>query len=389
MLTRFLQLSENNSFFLFGARGTGKSTLIRQRFGGKGSLYINLLLPEEEEKFARDPQELLAFVTALPEDVTHVVLDEIQKIPKLLDVIHELIETTDKIFIMTGSSARKLKHGGANLLAGRAFVYHFFPFSWLELKEKFNLNDALSFGMLPKIWSMNTADDKKQFLRAYTYTYLKEEVWSEQLIRQLDPFRRFLEVAAQCNGKIINYSNISRDVGVDDKTVREYFSILEDTLLGFVLEPWQHSFRKRLSLKPKFYFFDVGVTRALANMLTMPLNPRTSYFGELFEHFVILECKKLASYFQEDFRFSYLKTKDDAEIDLIVERPGQPLLCIEIKSSTSVRREDLRSLMELSKDLGECEAVCFSMDSRRKKIDGITVFPWQEGIRTYFYRERA
>jgi len=384
MFIRLLKLPNNRSFFLFGARGTGKSTLIEHQFDSGASLWINLLLPAEEERFARNPNELQALVSALPTDKKHVVIDEVQKIPKLLDVIHNLIEHTDKCFIMTGSSARKLKRGGANLLAGRAFVYHLFPFSFLELGPAFNLDRALRFGSLPKIELLNNDEERMLFLQAYTQTYLKEEIWNEHFINKLDPFRRFLEVSAQCNGKIINFANIARDVGVDDKTIKEYFAILEDTLIGFFLEPYQHSFRKRLSQKPKFYYFDTGVTRALSRLLSLPLIPGTSAYGEAFEHFIILECMKLASYYYSELRFSYLRTKDDMEIDLIVERPGLPLLFIEIKSSENVSAESLSSFLKVTKEFKVCEAVCFSNDMRRKRFDHVTVMPWREGIKEFF-----
>jgi predicted AAA+ superfamily ATPase len=385
MIKRLLKLPEHQSFFLFGARSTGKSTLIEALFDHTNSLWLDLLDPLLEDKFARDPSELRALVMGLSSHIKYVVIDEIQKVPKLLDVVHSLIEHTEKYFVMTGSSARKLKLGGADLLAGRAFVYHLFPFSFLELGEKFDLNDALNWGLLPKIPFFNTDEEKLRFLQAYALTYLKEEIWAEQLIKKMNPFRRFLEVAAQCNGKIINYANLSRDVGVDDKTIKEYFTILEDTLIGFLLEPFQHSFRKRLSLKPKFYFFDGGVVRALARVLSITLQPSTSAYGEAFEHFVILECIKLASYYQPEFRFSYLKTKDDVEVDLIVERPGQPLLFIEIKSSIEVSAEDLSTFYKLTKDFKNCEAVCFSRDNHVKRYDHVTVLPWQKGIKHYFY----
>jgi predicted AAA+ superfamily ATPase len=223
-------------------------------------------------------------------------------------------------------------------------------------------------------------------LQAYTHTYLKEEVWLEQLIKKIEPFRRFLEVSAQCNGKIINYSNIARNVGVDDKTVAEYFLILEDTLLGFFLEPFQHSFRKRLSQKPKFYYIDTGIARALTRLLSIPLTPSTSSYGEAFENFIIVECMKLSSYANNEFRFSYLKTKDDSEVDLIVERPGKPLLMIEIKSASHVAEDDLRSFISLTNDFGECEAVCFSRDEHRKSYQHITVYPWKEGIQKFFMK---
>lgn len=384
LISRHLQLPSDRHFFLFGPRNTGKSTLIKTRYDSGHSLWIDLLNPAIEERYASDPSILKAEVSALTRSTTHVVIDEVQKIPKLLDLVHQLIEETDKIFILTGSSARKLRHGGANLLAGRAFVYHLYPFSSFELGEAFNLEDALRWGTLPAISKMKTDDEKMRFLQAYSQTYLKEEIWLEQFIRKLDPFRKFLEVSAQSSGKIINVSNIAKDVGVDDKTVAQYFSILEDTLIGFFLEPFQHSFRKRLSKKPKFYYFDTGVTRSLSRMLSVPLVRSTSAYGDAFEHFIILECIRLASYFHSEYRFSYLKTKDDAEIDLVVERPGEKILFIEIKSSSNVVNSDLSTLAILAKDFGDCEAICFSQDERAKRYGDITVYPWQIGIKKYF-----
>lgn len=384
MLKRILKIHKNQSVILFGARGTGKTTFIEHDFDHDRCLWLNLLDPEIEDKFARHPQELKELVLALPYQVSHIVIDEIQKVPRLLDVVHDLIERTSKLFIMSGSSARKLKRGGANLLAGRAFVYHLFPFSFLELGKDFNLNHALHWGMLPKVQFLKTDEDKNQFLRTYAHTYLKEEIWAEQFIKKLDPFRKFLEVSAQANGKIINFANIARDVGVDDKTVAEYFSILEDSLIGFFLEPFHHSFRKRLSSKPKFYYFDTGVTRSLARLLSLPLLPRTSAYGDAFEHFIILECMKLAAYKKPDYRFYYLRTKDDIEVDLIVERPGKPLLFIEIKSASEIKKEDLFGFAKITLDFGECEAICIYQGNFKKQIDHMIVYPWQEAIKNYF-----
>ena len=384
MIPRLLSLPKNQHFFLFGPRNTGKSTLLRATFPLKSSLWIDLLDLNQEEQLQRHPTELKAMIAALPDTTTHIIIDEIQKIPKLLDLVHALIESTQKKFILTGSSARKLRHGGANLLAGRAFVYHLYPFSFLEVIDKFVLDDALRWGLLPKIYDFNTEEEKFQFLHAYTQTYLKEEIWIEQFIRKLDPFRKFLEVCAQCNGKIINVANLAYDVGVDAKTINAYFSILEDTLIGFFLEPYQNSFRKRLSQKPKFYFFDTGVTRALARSLSIPLQPSTSAYGEVFEHFIILECIKLASYCKQEFRFSYLKTKDDAEIDLIVERPGLPLLCIEIKSTDHLREIDIKNFSKLTADIPNCTAICLSKDPATKQYGHVRALPWAMGIKEYF-----
>ena len=331
MRKRLLQLPKKHSFFLFGPRGTGKSTLLATDFADERCYWIDLLKPEEEDRFLMNPSMLSAIVKALPQDVTHIVIDEIQKVPRLLDVVHSLIERTDQKFLLTGSSARKLKRGAANLLAGRAFVYHLFPFSFIEQAGDFHLDMALRFGQLPIMEELETDQEKIKFLTAYANTYLKEEIVAEQVVRNLSPFRRFLEVAAQANGKIINYAKIALDTGASETTVKEYFMILEDTSLGFMLEPFHHSFRKRLSQKPKFYFFDNGVAHALARTLTIPLMPKTSAYGEAFEQFIINEIAKIVSYFNEQYRISYLQTKDGQKIDLIVERPGLLLLCIEIK----------------------------------------------------------
>ncbi len=386
MIRRILQLPMDYSFFLFGARGTGKSTLLTTLFEAHNTLTINLLNPLEEMRFLRNPGELRQVVLAVNPEIQYIVIDEIQKVPKLLDVVHLLLESdkSDKQFILTGSSAKQLKASGVNLLAGRAFTYNLFPFSYLELGKLFDLKQTLCFGMLPKIFAFQSDSHKIKFLQSYTITYLKEEIWSERLVNNLEHFHRFLEVAAQSNGKIVNYANIARDVGVDDKTVKSYFTLLEDTLIGNFLEPFDHSFRKRLRAAPKFYYFDLGVTRALSATLSISPVPSTSYYGELFEQFIIIECIKLKYYFQSEYRLSYLKTASDLEIDLIIERPGSKPIFVEIKSKEAVGEEDLNSLLKLSSDFGECEAICLSQDPRKKRIQHVTVYPWQEGLRYIF-----
>ena len=389
-IKRLLQLPLSRSFFLFGARNTGKSTLLKHVFEAKDCLWLDLLDPALEERYAREPISFKQEVLALDDNVQYVIIDEIQKLPKLLDIVHQLIESTNKIFVMTGSSARKLKHGGANLLAGRAFFYNLYPFTSIELGKDFNLDAALHWGTLPAvIYKMQSDSDKTSFLQAYAQTYLKEEIWLEQFIRKIDPFRKFLEVSAQSNGQILNFSNIAKDVGVDDKTIKQYFSILEDTLMGFILEPYHGSFRKRLQSKPKFFFFDTGVCRALSRMLSVPIKKSTSYYGDVFEHFIILECVRLANYYYPEYRFSYLKTKDDVEIDLIIERPGKKLLCIEIKSTDNVREDKLSAFANLVKDIDNSEAICISQEPRSKKVGDIIVLPWMEALRKYFTHDQS
>jgi len=356
-IDRILTLTKTHSFFLFGPRNTGKSTLIENTFNVNQTHFFNLLSFQQQSRFLRNPDELYDIVIAFPDSVQYVVIDEIQKVPALLDVVQRLMKDTDRYFILTGSSARKLKQGGANLLAGRAFVYFLYPYSFVELKNNFNLQTALHWGMLPELIALKDSTDKENFLYAYAHTYLKEEIWEEQFIKDLEPFRHFLEVAAQCNGKIINFANIARDIGIDNKTVQRYYSILEDTLIGFFLPAFENSFRKRLNTKPKFYFFDTGVTRCLNRTISVPLVESTHTYGDVFEHFVILEIIKLASYYRRDYRFSYIRTIDDVEVDLVIERPKLPLLCIEIKSSTQITKYDISSFIRLSKDIPNSEAI--------------------------------
>ena len=270
MFRRLLQTTRQNSFFLFGARGTGKTTYIRNEFNPDAVLYIDLLDAEIEDAYRRTPQRLERQIRALPQTVEWVLIDEVQRAPRLLDVVHRLIERTDKRFVLTGSSSRKLRRGASNLLAGRAFVYNLFPLTVPELEDAFDLEDALRWGTLPGIYALEANEDKQSYLRAYALTYLKEEIVAEQIVRRLDPFRQFLEVAAQSNGTIINYANIARDVGADPKTVISYFSILEDTLVGFLLPAFHRSIRKQQRTNPKFYFFDTGVKRSLDRTLDVP-----------------------------------------------------------------------------------------------------------------------
>ena len=201
------------------------------------------------------------------------------------------------------------------------------------------------------------------------------------MVRKLEPFRRFLAVVAQSNGTIINYSNIARDVGTTDITVGTYFQILEDTRLGFLLEPFHHSVRKRQRESPKFYLFDTGVQRALSRTLTVPLLPQTYAFGKAFEHFIICEFIRLSSYARNDFNFSYLQTKDDAEIDLIIERPGKPIALIEIKSTNHVEKDDVAGLRKFVLDFPGANFYCLSLDPNPKIINGITCLSWIEGIK--------
>lgn len=380
MVNRIQLLNKTNSFFLFGARGTGKTTLLKKLFSDKDTLWIDLLKDSDEEIYGRRPDELTHQLNT--KKFQRVVIDEVQKAPKILDVVHMEIEERKNLqFILTGSSARKLKRGSADLLAGRAFTYHLFPLTTFELGDKFVLKDVLEFGSLPKLLQYAEREDKNEFLRSYVRTYLREEIQIEQLVRRLDPFKDFLEIAAQGNGKIVNFSKISRDVSVDDKTVYSYFSILEDTLVGFFLPAFHRSVRKQQREAPKFYLFDPGVVRALQGTLRVELLPQTYAFGDAFEHLVILECHRMNEYKKLDYKFSYLRTKSGAELDLIVQRPGRKDLLLEIKSSTQMTKEYLSQIRRFKSDWDRpCEAEVWSLDKNAKVIDGIKCLHWLDGL---------
>ena len=364
-IRRLAQLSPSNSFFILGPRGSGKSTLIKQGYS-KNCLYIDLLDPKIEDDYRINPRLLAQELKGNPQ-LKRVVIDEVQKLPRILNLVHKLIEERKIQFILSGSSARKLKRGGSNLLAGRAFVFYLYPLTSVELGNNFDLNKALSWGLLPQQSHFNNDEEKKEYLKAYALTYLKEEIQLEQVVRKLNPFRKFLEVAAQMNGKVINHSKIGRDIGVDTTTVQNYYSILEDTLVGFYLRPYHQSVRKSQRLSPKFYLFDTGVCRALKGTLDIPLLPQTYDFGEAFEHFIILEIMKLAEYKRKSWKYSYLLTKDGAEIDLIIDRPGQNTLCMEIKSSDKVMERDLKNLSRFGEDIPGSILYCLSRDPPKKK----------------------
>lgn len=373
----------SNSYFIFGARGTGKTSLIHRLLDGQRVWVISLLDLATEAIYNRDPDLLYKQLSVNYSDFDWVFIDEIQKAPALLNVVHRAIESREfksPKFAMTGSSARKIKKGSANLLAGRAFVNNLYPLTHLELGGRFNLEEALNWGTLPKIFACGNDQEKSEYLRAYGLTYLKEEVWNEHLVEDLEPFRLFLECAAQANGTIVNYLNMARDVGVNEKTVKRYFELLEDTLLGFHLNAYSRSIRKRQSKSPKFYLFDTGIARSLSRFLGQRIIPKTQSYGVAFEQYLITECFRLNDYFRKDFRFSYFRTKDGAEIDLIVDRPGQPTALIEIKSTDAPGIDAVRHLIKFRNEFGPCETFCFSNSNLEYIEEGVHFLHWQKGL---------
>jgi predicted AAA+ superfamily ATPase len=311
MFKRILDPLTTGSFFIFGARGTGKSTFVKEHFVGDHSLYIDLLNPELESRYSLASQTLTRELDAFKKKPRWVIIDEIQKVPKLLDLVHSLIEDRKIKFILTGSSARKLRGGAANLLAGRAYVYYLYPLTVAEIGEAETIENILRWGSLPRIFSLKTEREKKSYLEAYIRTYFAEEIRAEQILRKLDPFRAFLPILGQVSGKIINHKKIADEIGVSTLTVQSYFQIVEDTLLGFYLPAFHESLRKSQRLSPKFYLFDTGIKKALEESLEQQVTPRTSVYGELFESFLINEIYRLNAYYEKGFRFSYYSTKNN------------------------------------------------------------------------------
>ena len=377
---------------MLGARGTGKTWLLNKHFKDVAVIWVNLLENREFLKYQRRPELLRLEITGALRDASPttswVIIDEVQRIPQLLNEVHSMIEDSDLgpnlKFGLSGSSARKLKRGGANLLAGRALLNHLFPLTAEELGASFDLNSVLAWGMLPAVTKQPNDLVRSEQLQTYIAVYLREEIREEQVVRNLDPFSRFLEVAAQSSGTIVNYSKIGRDCNLDSRAVARYFQILEETLLGVFVQPYHRSVRKQQGKSPKFYFFDTGVMRALEGTLDMPVKESSYGYGRLFEHFIVWEILKLNEYTRKRFKISYLVTKDGIEIDLIVERRNQTDIIIEIKSSNNPNRDDAKNLRAMKGDFPDSEAWLVSRIERERAEDGVRYLNWQTAIRELF-----
>lgn len=391
MLPRTCTLPESLYYFLLGPRQTGKSTLI-QSILPQDSFTLNLLHRDRFLELSKDPSVLRREVDAwlAPSRDTRRVLfiDEIQRLPVLLDEVHDLIERYPNLqVILTGSSARKLKRSGVNLGGGRLLENHLFPFTYEELGAAFQLEPVLRFGTLPALFVTETRGDRVQaqrrsdaecrdILRAYVSLYLKEEVQEEALTRNIGNFSRFLDVAAAQNGEVLNVSNIARECSVNRKTVASYFFILEDTLIGFPLLPWRKSVRKRLGVHPKFYFFDIGVVNAINQSLTDPIHPQLR--GRLFEHFLILETHRLCVYRKSEARLFYWRTNTGAEVDLVIAKHGHPIAACEFKSGRSATHGPFSGLASFAADYPDVPRYVVAEIERPQLVGQVRIIPWKE-----------
>jgi predicted AAA+ superfamily ATPase len=387
MIARILNISDvlgdNLSSFLFGARGTGKTLLAKKWLETQHRpISIDLLSPEYYQRYLTRPQQLKLDVQEAIKNragVLTVFIDEIQKIPALLDVVHLLYtDYREQVrFLLSGSSARKLKRGGANLMAGRLLTMNLFPFCYSEYEQP--IGNYLLFGSLPVVTANQQATQRT--LRSYVNTYLKEEVLEESLVRKIDVFTRFLELAGQFHGNIINYSELAGILKISSHSVNSYFQILQDTLTGFMLPGWSASTKKQLRMAPKFYFFDNGVATTLRGELQLQLSEHSSRYGELFEAMVIQEVVRLNEYYQRDFKFSYWQTNNGHEIDLLISRGlGDPLAAIEIKSSNVVNIKKLKGLFSFHREYPKVPRYCFCQTSLPYSEENISIVNWQEGL---------
>lgn len=376
MVTNFIKralelpnLLHRKSYFLFGPRGTGKSWLIREQLSARVD-YIDLLHSATYLRLTARPSELEAMSS---KDI--VVIDEVQRIPELLNEVHRLIETRGTRFLLTGSSARRLRRGGANLLAGRAYTAALFPLTWHELETagQFDLQRFLRFGGLP---SAITDEDPELYLAAYVDTYLKEEIQAEALVRNLANFARFIQTAALANTGIVNYTKVANDAQLSPNTVRDYFQILEDTLIGFQVPAWTKSRKRKAIQTAKFYFFDIGAVHALSG--AGELDEHSDLYGKAFEHFIAMELRAYLSYKSKREKLHYWRSTTKFEVDFLIG----DRMAVEVKSARSTSERDHRGLNALAEENYVGDLLLVSRDEQTMTYpSGIRHLHWRDFLR--------
>ena len=366
-----LKLPKGQSAFLWGPRKTGKTSYLKEHF--PDSLYYDFLKTDLFFELSKSPSLFRERLLAKEEGLLNkpVILDEVQKIPQILDEVHWLIENKNLSFILCGSSARKLKRGQANLLGGRAWRYQLFPFVSSEL-ENVDLLRALNQGLVPSHYLDNK--NYKKSLKAYVQDYLKEEVFNEGLVRNIPAFSRFFDAMGYSHGELTNYSNIARDCGVDAKTVRGYYQILVDTLLAVRIEPFKKRQSRNVIISaPKYYLFDVGVSGILTKRHLE--DTKGEEFGKAFEHFILMEINAYCSYSELDFDINFWRTKSGMEVDFVLER-GK--VVVEVKGSSRIDGRDLKSLKAFIKEYSPRKAVLVCNEKEKRVSDKIQIMPWKD-----------
>ena len=364
-------LLQKKSHFLFGPRQTGKTSLIRHSL--KGVRAYDLLDNSVYLSLSQAPGRIAQEIS--PQDKI-VVIDEIQRLPVLLNEVHRLIEERGIRFLLTGSSARKLRRGGVNLLGGRARTKYIHPLTSQELGNQFNLFKAIDRGLLPSIY---LSDDPHADLEAYTGSYLQQEIVAEGVTRNVPAFSRFLRVAALCNGTVVNFTNVSNDAQVPRTTVYEYFEILKDTLLLYELPAWRKSKKRKPLTSSKYYFFDVGVVAALQGR---QFRPGTPEFGEAFETYLMHELVSYSDYISGE-PLSYWRSTSGFEVDFIL---GDHT-AVEVKAKENVSAHDLKSLRAFAEEKKLKRYLCVSLKPRRRNLENVTILPLREFLEALWGRE--
>ena len=357
---------DHESAFFWGARQTGKSTLLKSLY--PDALYFDLLLTSEYERFLRNPG-LIREIVMTRNPGALIIVDEIQRIPDLLNEIQWLIVNRNDRFILSGSSPRKIVRAGGNLLGGRAIRYELYPLIYREIPD-FDLMKALNGGLLPRHY---LSKNPKKLLSGYLGSYLRDEIMAEARIRNVASFSRFLEMAALTNGEIVNYTNIASDCGVSAPTVKEYFQILEDTMIGRFLPSFQKKPKRRVILAPKFYLFDVGITNYLVKRGN--IESGSEAFGKAFEHFIYQEIIAHSHYSDLNYPISFWRTTSQMEVDFIL---GDHEVAVEVKSTQSAKPKHLSGLKSFAEEYPVKKQVLVTNDDYPRQVDGITVLPWKE-----------
>lgn len=357
-----LELLKKKSFFLFGPRGTGKSYWIRETL--PNVLRIDLLNTSLYLKLSSTPHALESLI---PAGTTMVVIDEFQKIPKLLDEVHRLIEERGVHFLLTGSSTKKLKKENANFLGGRARTQHFHPLVYLEI-DNFDLQKYLSFGGLPAVYK---SDEPEEELLAYVESFLKEEIQLEAYVRNLPQFSRFLKTAATCNGELVNFSQVASDAEIAASTVREYFYLLQDTLMGFLIEPWQESRKRKAIQTSKFYFFDVGIPNSIQKV--HQVIPKTEANGKSFEHWMAIELKAYLDLNRINKPLNFWRSIQKDEVDFVIPND----LALEVKAAKKLSEKMLKGLKKIKEERAFKHHILVTLDPIYREIDGIKCMDWK------------
>ena len=362
-----MDLPPGRSAFLWGARQTGKSTFLRERF--PDSVYVDLLDADTVLRLGARPTRLGEELQSAPAALAHpVIIDEVQKAPGLLDEVHRLIETRGLSFVLCGSSARKLRRAGVNLLGGRAWRFEMFPLTWAEIPD-FDLLQALNRGLLPGVYSEPRF---RRSLAAYVRDYLTQEIVNEGLTRNHAAFTRFFEALRFCHGELLNYAAIARDCGVEAKTVRAYFEILQDTLVGYLIYPFhRRTGRQSISAAPKFYLFDVGVAGQVCGRTLSAAGG--AEFGRAFEHFLLLEIIAARSYREMEYPVEFWRTKSGLEVDFVLDRGA-----VAVEAKARVRSGDLRPIRAFVEEFAPRRAIVVTAEADRRRVQGIDIMPYHE-----------